>query len=436
MADRQTIFYSWQSDTPAAYNRAFIEAALNAAIGRVQANLELVPALREVLLEVDLDTKGVSGSPPITQTILEKIQKCTAFVADITFVGRSLAQLRRRNPRLFPNPNALMEYGYALKCVGHGRMISVMNTAFGQPAENNLPFDLRHLRWPITYQYDQRNADQRDAIFEDLVSNLTDQLTAILQSQRNLITEDIRLFEPQTSAKDPAVFFDSPEGLIAEGLFGREAPTFSIPAEGRGYLRLYPTRKVDPIDSELTARTLASNGALRPMGLDISGWTPARNRFGAIVYEGPNSGKLYNLTQLFLSRELWGIDAFVVNAAQCREFSPKFGKGYIASLFVERTFVSALANYLKFAEESLQLPPPLNIRVGLTGIKGYPMATEAGFVGGILHDAVEWNGVISSYGVMPHDVLRPWFDKIWKQCGLVRPEKCQQKLEQEFGTAA
>ena len=350
--------------------------------------------------------------------------------------GKILAQLRRRNPRLFPNPNALIEYGYALKCVGHARMISVMNTAFGQPGENNLPFDLRHLRWPITYRYDQKNADERDAIFEGLVANFTDELTAILQSQTNLITEEIRLFEPQTPAKDPAVFFESPDGLIAEGLSGREAPTFSIPDEGRAYLRLYPARNVEPIDSELTARILASSGALRPMGLEISGWTPARNRFGAIVYEGPKSGKLYNLTQLFLSRELWGIDAFAVNVAQCREFSPKFGKGYIPSLFVERTFVSALANYLKFAKESLKLPVPLNIRAGLTGIKGYPMATESGFRGGVLHDTVEWTGVILSYDVMPHHVLRPWFEKIWKQCGLVRPETYHQKLEQEFGTAA
>jgi hypothetical protein len=43
-----------------------------------------------------------------------------------------------------PNPNVLVEYGYALARHGVQRLLLVMNTAFGSPSE--LPFDLRHLR--------------------------------------------------------------------------------------------------------------------------------------------------------------------------------------------------------------------------------------------------------------------------------------------------
>jgi hypothetical protein len=436
MANRQTVFYSWQSDTPASRNLTFIEKALHAAIERVHVKAKLIPALRNAVLEIDRDTKGVSGSPPITETILTKIASCSAFVADITFVGRSLQKLGRKPARLIPNPNVMIEYGHALKCVGHGRMIAVINTAFGDPARDNLPFDLRHLRWPIAYRYGADDEAEKQAIFDGLVDQLADALTSILDSQSHIIVEDLRLFTPHIAKNDPAIYFDGSEELIPEGIFRRDVPLFNIPEEGRGFLRLYPSREVAPLESELQARTLASQGGLRPIGLDVHGWTPARNKFGAIVYEGPINGKLFNFTQLFLNRELWGVDAFVVNATQCREFSPNYGKGYIASLFVERTFVSCLANYLQFCKDFLKLPLPLNIRVGLSGIQGYQMAVENGFAGGVLHDNIEWVGIIPSYDLLPHDILRPCFERIWQQTGLVRPEKYQQTLAKEFGTAA
>jgi hypothetical protein len=433
--NRQTIFYSWQSDTLHACNRTFIEEALQAAIDRLHANAELIPALRDAVFEVDRDTKGVSGSPPITQTILDKIESCSAFVADITFVGKSLRKTQRKPARLIPNPNVLIEYGVALKCVGHRRIIAVMNTAFGQPARENLPFDLRHLRWPITYNYSETGGCDRNAIFETLVGELADALIEILKSESKL-GEDVRLFTPHQSSKDPATFFNSPAELVGDDVFGDETPNLTVPNEGRAYLRLYPSKEIAQLDTELAARTLASRGGLRPMGLDIRGWTPARNKFGAIVYDASRDGKLFNFTQLFLSGEIWGVDAFAVNASHCRQFSPNYGKGYIASLFVERTFVLSLANYLQFAKEFLHLPLPLNIRAGLTDVKGYPMATEGGFVGRVLHNHIEWEGVVSSYDRLPHEILRPFFDRVWQQCGLIRPEKIDRTLAQEFHTAA
>jgi hypothetical protein len=44
-----------------------------------------------------------------------------------------------KNRRRTPNPNVLVELGYALKALGDERVIVVVNTAFGK--EELLPFD-------------------------------------------------------------------------------------------------------------------------------------------------------------------------------------------------------------------------------------------------------------------------------------------------------
>jgi hypothetical protein len=56
-----TVFYSWQSDRPGAVCRNFIERALQSAIDRLRADVEIEPSLRKDL-ELDKDTKNVPGS--------------------------------------------------------------------------------------------------------------------------------------------------------------------------------------------------------------------------------------------------------------------------------------------------------------------------------------------------------------------------------------
>lgn len=118
------------------------------ALKRLHSDAMLENALRDATVELDKDTKGVAGSPPIAQTILKKIEECAIFVADLTFVGESLKQLNDPSDksRLFPNPNVLIEHGFALKCHGHGALVGIMNTAFGKPDAESLPFDLRHVK--------------------------------------------------------------------------------------------------------------------------------------------------------------------------------------------------------------------------------------------------------------------------------------------------
>src|SRR5262249_30820972 len=133
------------SDRPRAVNHNFIEQAAQLAVDRLRAqvHLSVEPAL-------DRDTQDVSGSPAIAESILEKIDTCGIFLADVTLVQDEGAK------RFTPNPNVLIELGYAAARVGWNRTITVMNEAFGGPSK--LPFDLQHRRWPTRYRL-SGNAD-------------------------------------------------------------------------------------------------------------------------------------------------------------------------------------------------------------------------------------------------------------------------------------
>jgi len=130
------IFYSWQSDLPNSTNRGFIQACLEEAIKELKNDQEL-----KLEIALDRDTDGVPGSPDIGQTIFSKIDSAAVFVSDV-----SIIQIDSKRPS--PNPNVLLELGYAFKNIGSAGVIMVMNINFGKP--ELLPFDLKQKRI-ITY---------------------------------------------------------------------------------------------------------------------------------------------------------------------------------------------------------------------------------------------------------------------------------------------
>jgi hypothetical protein len=151
---KTTVFFSWQTDTPAREGRNFIEKALKNAIKKIASDTDVEHAIREEL-ELDKDTLGVPGSPAIVDTILGKIDNATVFLPDLTFIGK------RPDGRPTPNPNVLIEYGWALKSIGLPRMLPVMNAAFGKPTWESMPFDMAHLRFPIAYTLPEDATDEQ-----------------------------------------------------------------------------------------------------------------------------------------------------------------------------------------------------------------------------------------------------------------------------------
>jgi predicted nucleotide-binding protein len=160
MKHTQTVFYSWQADLPNRTNRGFIEDALERAAKALRADDSL-----KVELRIDRDTADVAGSPAIADTILQKIANAEIFVPDVSIVARTT------DGKACPNPNVLVELGYAVSRLGWDRIIMVMNTAFGPTTE--LPFDLRGHRvmpYVLPDAPGSPKAEERRSLEEKLVN--------------------------------------------------------------------------------------------------------------------------------------------------------------------------------------------------------------------------------------------------------------------------
>lgn len=144
---KATVFYSWQSDLPNATNRGLILDALERAAKKICSD-------DSVMVEpvLDRDTQNVPGAPDIAHTIFQKIEKADAFVADVSIINPGLG-------RPTPNPNVLLELGYALKTLGNARTVLVANTVNG--SVEMLPFDLRTKR-VLTYRLPPGAEDKPD----------------------------------------------------------------------------------------------------------------------------------------------------------------------------------------------------------------------------------------------------------------------------------
>lgn len=179
------IFYSWQSDSPSNTNRNLINTALEKAI-------ELLKKDESTTINpvIDRDTLGLSGSPDITHSIFSKIDNSFAFVCDVSIIDAT-------SVRPTPNPNVLVELGYAIKTLGWSRIIMVMNTQYGEP--DKLPFDLRSKR-VLTYKistHEEEKAPIRNSLsktFETALKMIFDNHDLSSSTEPTLIGSELTNF--------------------------------------------------------------------------------------------------------------------------------------------------------------------------------------------------------------------------------------------------
>ena len=164
------IFYSWQSDLPNRTNRGFIQTALERAARSIRDDESI-----KVEPVIERDTEGVPGSPNIAETILAKIDDCNIFVGDVSIINPDSEK------RKTPNPNVMLELGYALKKLSFTRIVMVLNKAFGRPEE--LPFDLKMKR-ALDY-----NAPESQEKLSEERNNLAKKLESALKAIINDIEE-------------------------------------------------------------------------------------------------------------------------------------------------------------------------------------------------------------------------------------------------------
>ena len=128
------LFFSWQSEDTK--SRKLLDTALQNAIEALSD--------KGIILEIDHSTLGESGIPSIDQTILRKIDSCDIFLADITPVCNYQQILGNGSQvtKEVPNPNVLLELGYAMSALGVGYVIVTAHQGKWIPA--NMPFDINH----------------------------------------------------------------------------------------------------------------------------------------------------------------------------------------------------------------------------------------------------------------------------------------------------
>ena len=185
------IFWSWQSDNHQPSGRYFVREILTQLAKELNGEAEDAerPESEDEAddrVKVDYDTFGVGGSPPIAETILGKIREAAVFVADVTSVGKTAGG------KQLPNPNVMIELGYAMKVLSYQRIVLVMNTGEGASLKH-LPFDLRHWRAPATYSLRRDATDERKAeVMAELKDALRERIIPSLKVAADAQREDRR----------------------------------------------------------------------------------------------------------------------------------------------------------------------------------------------------------------------------------------------------
>jgi hypothetical protein len=289
------VFYSWQSDLPNRTNRGFIQAALEKAAKAIanDSSNDDVPI-------IDRDTKDVPGAPHIAKAILAKVA-----AADVSIVQG------RGEDRPTPNPNVLIEIGYALCSLGDARIVLLMNDAYGAPED--LPFDLKMHR-VMTYNMPEDTADRSierlslqkklEGAIRAALDSFNPKLPLIPSKANSFLAElydnlsDLYVIDPTTSARSAHyyLFACAPHDSLSRPLDGAvEAQfrdsiiqAFGSPEPDRQPIRKQRTttfeRRGDDYTNGRQRFSLTGNGALGFVSLAC-----AHTSDGLLVFSRLNS---------------------------------------------------------------------------------------------------------------------------------------------------
>ena len=417
---QQTVFYAWQSDRDSKLTRYFIRDAAEEAIKTLATHPTIEDAERLVL---DHDTKGVGGMPDIVHTILDKIDACSIFLADLTFAGKSEPGTAQGNPKLLPNPNVMIELGWAMKSVSANRIISIMNTAFGPPEE--LPFDLRSRRHPIQYHLPSWDAADRAEVRKKLVGDLRDAMRLILESAPPVarIKEeiaDVRAIARETIHRDVSSFH---ERVLGKQFHGFQASL------GVLTLSLIPEKPLEP-PLDFTDPQMR-RVRLRPI-YGNEQYPEIHARYCVLIERIAKDDPPFAVVELQRNGSVFAADGLLLSSAEIpTALEKKYGDkitGHIPSLAYEKDLIDTVFFYLQLLRAKNN-QSAIHCNIGLFRIRGFIMGVStSAFVlareirifeeDKLCPDAVIFDGHsdVSSPAAIAR-VLRPAFDQIWLDFG-------------------
>jgi len=185
------IFYSWQSTTDLRFNKDFIRDCLDLAIDYIKSNTEL----KNLDFEILQGTDGLPGSPQMADKIFQRIKSCDIFVGDLS-VANNQSKLQKLlstfgivKHKSFQNNNVLFEMGHANGTLGLDRIIGIINSKYGSPHNDpqKLPFDIRHIRFPLEYNYSKLSEKEnvQKELVDKLVTAIKDTTLFVLNNQKD-----------------------------------------------------------------------------------------------------------------------------------------------------------------------------------------------------------------------------------------------------------
>lgn len=183
MTSAYTLFYSWQSDLPKDSNLNGIRQSLRNAANEIEDEND------EVRLILDEATRDTSGSPNIPLTIFSKIEACDVFICDVTTINHESGDKRK-----MPNPNVLIELGYAIAVLGWSRIIMVFNKNYGTFPQD-LPFDIDRHRttvFSIKDKNDKQGKNELSAVLKTAIKSIIKSAPLKPHEEKNASPSEIK----------------------------------------------------------------------------------------------------------------------------------------------------------------------------------------------------------------------------------------------------
>ena len=340
-----TIFYAWQSDRPGKVNHHLIREAADAACARITEDDS-----NDWRVLLDSDTQGEAGMCDIPNTILQKIQKCDIFLADLTLIGTAAEDATKQ----FPNPNVVFELGYAARQLGFEAMVGVVNEAYGK-VEGQV-FDIKRR---ASLRYTAAEPDST-AVRKKATEQLSKLLEKVLRTTIETVIEPRRIEADVASNEKDG---EAQKEFVGRVLSGNFHGFKILPAVLTSIQFRWPKK----LEYEPAFKAVRAYFGVSPaVDADAIVWSGTHRvtelrRDGQLIHA--YGGDYMSMKRQFaLNRQAGGVVE-----------QPKV----LFAVTVQRNIVHSVQNHCRFLAQ-LQVNPPWQVGVSLVGAKGFSLISQSG----------------------------------------------------------
>jgi len=249
----------------------------------------------------------------------------------------------------------MYELGYAHKAISPDRFLNVMNSHYG--TGESLPFDLRHRRWPFSY-------DLPPGATKSKIRKVKEKLRDFFISHIPEYTDSVSVKAPGhvkiPATKNGAIYWENPSELI--GLEDSQLVEGEAYDGDRtlAYVRLWPLQeleKLKPADMHNAAK----------IGVDpLFGGSKQHlaNQFGRLFYNTSiRANGLRSTAQVFWNREVWALCSWIFEEKD-------LDCPYLPFQAFANELYEAVERYIKVTRDKLGYIDGAYVEVGIVNARG------------------------------------------------------------------